>query len=119
LTTINQLPAGAATPNAGSTVEPASTRAVVSDYHLLGNADSAGNLFGGGIRPKKRQESKARLRAGLLEQVGHANLKTTSGYTHFDDAFRQRMARVQGLFSQEDGPNGPKFPDFPSTGRVM
>jgi integrase len=55
----------------------------------------------------------------LLEQVGHSNLKTTSGYTHFDDAFRQRMARVQGLFSQEDGPNGPKFPDFPSTGRVM
>jgi hypothetical protein len=45
----------------------------------------------------------------LLEQVGHSNLKTTSGYTHFDDAFRQRMARVQGLFSQEDGP---KFPDF-------
>ena len=55
----------------------------------------------------------------LLEQIGHSNLKTTSGYTHFDDAFRQRMARVQGLFSQEDGPNGPKFPDFPSTGRVM
>ena len=55
----------------------------------------------------------------LLEQVGHSNLKTTSGYTHFNDAFRQRMARVQGLFSQEDGPNGPKFPDFPSTGRVM
>ncbi len=40
-------------------------------------------------------------------------------YTHFDDAFRQRMARVQGLFSQEDAPNGPKFPDFPSKGRVM
>ena len=55
----------------------------------------------------------------LLEQVGHSNLKTTSGYTHFDDAFRQRMARVQGLFSQEDGPNGPKFPDSPSTGRLM
>ena len=55
----------------------------------------------------------------LLEQVGHSDLKTTSGYTHFNDAFRQRMARVQGLFSQEDGPNGPKFPDFPSTGRVM
>jgi integrase len=48
----------------------------------------------------------------LLEQVGHSNLKTTSGYTHFDDAFRQRMARVQGLFSREDGPNGPNFPDF-------
>jgi hypothetical protein len=55
----------------------------------------------------------------LLEQVGHSNLKTTSGYTHFDDEFRQRMARVQGLFSQEDGPHGPQFPDFPSTGHVM
>jgi integrase len=55
----------------------------------------------------------------LLEQIGHSNLKTTSGYTHFDDAFRQRMARVQGLFSQEDSPNGPKFPDFPSTAHVM
>ena len=40
----------------------------------------------------------------LLEQVRHSNLKTTSGYTHFNDAFPQRMARVQGLFSQEDGP---------------
>jgi|HubBroStandDraft_4_1064222.scaffolds.fasta_scaffold06958_2 hypothetical protein len=58
-------------------------------------------------------------------------LQTTSGYTllrgckprqdtrYFDDAFRQRMARVQGLFSREDGPNGPTFPDFPSTGRIM
>jgi hypothetical protein len=58
----------------------------------------------------------------LLEQVGHSNLRTTSGSTHFDDAFRQRMARVHGLFSQEDGPNGPnspKFTDFPSTGHVM
>lgn len=55
----------------------------------------------------------------LLEQVGHSNLKTASGYTHFDDVFRQRMARVQGLFSQDHDPNGPKFPDFPSIGRVM
>jgi hypothetical protein len=55
----------------------------------------------------------------LLEQVGHSNLKTTSGSTYFDDVFRQPMARVQGLFSQEDGPHGPKFPDFPSTGRLM
>jgi hypothetical protein len=44
-------------------------------------------------------------------------LRLASAY--FDDAFRQRMARVQGLFSQEDGPNSPKFPDFSSTGRVM
>ena len=43
----------------------------------------------------------------LLEQVGHWNLKTTSGYTHCDDAFRQRIARVQGLFPREDSPNGP------------
>jgi hypothetical protein len=55
----------------------------------------------------------------LLEQVGHSNPKTTSGYTHVDDAFRQRMTWVQGLFSQEDGPNGPNSPDFPGTGRVM
>jgi integrase len=55
----------------------------------------------------------------LLEQVGHSNLKTTSGYTHFDDAFHQRIARVQGLFPREDSPNGPKSPDFPSTGRVI
>ena len=33
-----------------------------------------------------------------------------------DDAFRQRMARVQGSFSREDSPNAPKFPDFPTTG---
>jgi len=50
----------------------------------------------------------------LLEQIGHSNLKTTSGYTHFDDAFRERRARLQGRFSQEDGPNGLKFPDLPS-----
>ena len=54
----------------------------------------------------------------LLEQVGHSNLRTTSGSTHFDDAFRQRMAQVHGLFSQEDGANSPKFTDFPSTGHV-
>jgi hypothetical protein len=52
----------------------------------------------------------------LLEQVGHSKLKTTSGYPHFDDASRQRTARVQGLFSQADGPN---FRDFPGTGHVM
>jgi hypothetical protein len=48
----------------------------------------------------------------LLEQVGHSNLKTTSGYTHFDDAFRQRMARVQGLFSQDEVPMVPSFRIF-------
>src|SRR5208337_3080403 len=45
--------------------------------------------------------------------------KTTFGYRHFDDVVRQRVARIQGLFLQEDGPNGPRSPDFPSTGRVM
>jgi|SRR5579864_3277009 len=55
----------------------------------------------------------------ILEQVGHSNLNATSGYTHFGDAFRQRMARAQGLFLQEDTPNVPKFPDFPSAGHVM
>jgi integrase len=47
-----------------------------------------------------------------LEQVGHSNLKTTSGCTHFDDVFRQRMARVQGLFSQELVPMVPIFRIF-------
>ncbi len=30
----------------------------------------------------------------LLEQVGHSNLKTTSGYKHFNDAFRHARCNV-------------------------
>jgi len=43
----------------------------------------------------------------ILEWVGHSNLNTTSGYTHFDDEFRKQTANETGLF--KDGPNGPNF----------
>jgi integrase len=43
----------------------------------------------------------------ILEWVGHSNLNTTSGYTHFDDEFRKQTANETGLFNV--GPNGPNF----------
>jgi integrase len=43
----------------------------------------------------------------ILEWVGHSNLNTTSGYTHFDDEFRRQTANDTGLFNV--GPNGPHF----------
>lgn len=53
----------------------------------------------------------------ILEQVGHSNLRTTSGYTHFRDDYRQRVARELGLFAQGD--LAEKLPDGPkNTGLV-
>ncbi|MGA7400530.1 MAG: hypothetical protein WBW38_10930 [Candidatus Sulfotelmatobacter sp.] len=49
----------------------------------------------------------------LLERVGHSNLKTMSTMHSVSEW------RGSRLFSQEHGPNGPKFPDFPSTARLM
>jgi integrase len=51
--------------------------------------------------------------------VGHSNLETTSNYTHFPEEFRSKVARATGLFSQDVGPNGPNYREFPNTGRVM
>ena len=55
----------------------------------------------------------------VTEWVGHSNLKTTSLYTHFQDNFRQGIARKVALFAQGnlasklfDGPNGPNFGSF-------
>ena len=38
-----------------------------TEYHLLGNADIAGNLLGGGARPKSLRETKLRLAAELAQ----------------------------------------------------
>ena len=55
----------------------------------------------------------------VTEWVGHSNLKTTSLYTHFQDNFRQRIAREVALFAQgnlasqlPDSPNSPNFGSF-------
>ncbi len=59
----------------------------------------------------------------ITEWVGHANLRTTSIYTHFQDGFRQRMASEMGLFAGQNtgadlsiklpvGPNGPNSAQF-------
>ena len=52
----------------------------------------------------------------VKEWVGHSSLRTTSRYTHFQDSFRQQVARDLGSYSASslaaglrDGPNGPKF----------
>jgi integrase len=33
--------------------------------------------------------------------VGHSNLRTTSGYTLFDEVYRQNIAQQVGIFAQE------------------
>jgi hypothetical protein len=53
----------------------------------------------------------------LLEQVGHSNLKATDTRTSMM-RFVSEWPGIQGLFSQEDGPTDPKFPDFRSKGHV-
>ena len=52
----------------------------------------------------------------VKEWVGHSSLRTTARYTHFQDDFRQQVARGLGLLSSSTaesglpiGPNGPKF----------
>jgi len=48
----------------------------------------------------------------VKEWIGHSNLSTTSGYTHFQDAFRKQTACDVALFTNENplvGPNGPNF----------
>jgi integrase len=55
----------------------------------------------------------------VLAWVGHSNLKTTSGYTHFSEDFKAKVARATGLFSNEDGPNGPNFREMQGSERVM
>jgi integrase len=62
----------------------------------------------------------------VKEWVGHSSLQTTSIYTHFQDDFRQRIAREVSLFAPEnvsgiplDGPNGPNYPSFATLARAL
>jgi integrase len=52
--------------------------------------------------------------------VGHSNLETTSGYTHFSQDYRKQVANETGLFAQTSvvgklpvGPNGPNLTENP------
>ena len=45
----------------------------------------------------------------LVEQIGHSNLKPRPNTR---TSMMRRMAWIQGLFSQEDGPNGPQVSGF-------
>jgi integrase len=48
----------------------------------------------------------------VKEMVGHSNLSTTAGYTHFGDDFRRQTVHSVALFTKENplvGPNGPNF----------
>jgi integrase len=62
----------------------------------------------------------------VKEWVGHSNLQTTSRYTHFQDDFRQRIAREVALFNGKNmagelpvGPNGPNFPSFAASAGAL
>jgi integrase len=62
----------------------------------------------------------------VKEWVGHSSLQTTSLYTHFQDDFRQRIAREVALFSGENmvgkllvGPNGPNLPSFAASAGAL
>jgi len=43
----------------------------------------------------------------VMEWIGHSNLRVTSNYTHFTEAFRQKMASDFGLVRAEMVPIGP------------
>jgi integrase len=56
----------------------------------------------------------------VKEWVGHSNLRTTSGYTHFRDDFRKQVASDVGLFAQASvaeklpaSPNSPNLGELP------
>ena len=69
-------------------------------------------------------ESPCSMASGMpavlpLEQMGHLNLRISSGDTHFDDAFRQPMAWTKRCSRRGIRTNGAKCSDFPSTGRLI
>ena len=49
----------------------------------------------------KRRSGRSGKRDLVKEWIGYSNLRITSGYTHFQDDFRTRIARKEGLFEQE------------------
>jgi hypothetical protein len=63
--------------------------------------------------PLCKSNVRRKLNQILKEWVGHPNLRTTSGYTHFQDDFRTRIAGEVGLFAQEDVAG--KLPVSPNT----